>query len=183
LVSQKDPTTNASINQNAGKTQSRGIELSLGRKIIETLKLETALSYAKHEYKEWRGKDASGIPFNYAGNEMASAPRFMGNTRLTWIPTQKTSAQFEWIRVGSYFLQESNAPTTSGTDKGVSKYNGHNIFNFRASYDVCKNAGLFGRVMNIADKRYADSASISSNTAVYSPGLPRTFYAGLEVKW
>ena len=37
--------------------------------------------------------------------------------------------------------------------------------------------------MNIADKRYADSASVSSNTAMYAPGLPRTFYAGLELKW
>jgi outer membrane receptor protein involved in Fe transport len=78
LVSQKDPTTNASINQNAGKTQSRGIELSLGRKIIKSLKLETALTYAKHEYKEWKGKDASGNAFNYAGNTMAAAPRFHG---------------------------------------------------------------------------------------------------------
>jgi len=183
LVSQRDPATNASINQNAGKTQSRGVELSLGREMVKGLKLETALSYAKHEYKEWTGKDSSGNPFNYAGNEMVAAPRFIGNTRLTWTPTDKASTQFEWVRIGSYFLQDSNLGTTTGVDRGVSKYNGYDLFNFRASYEVCRNATVFGRVMNIADKRYADSASVSSNTAMFAPGLPRTFYAGFELKW
>lgn len=183
LVSQKDPATNATISQNAGKTQSRGVELSLGREMLKGLRLETALSYAKHEYKEWTGRDSSGHPFNYAGNEMAAAPRFIGNTRLTWTPTDKASAQFEWMRIGGYFLQDSNLATTSGANRGVSKYDGYDLFNFRASYDVCRNATVFGRVMNIADKRYADSASVSSNTAMYAPGLPRTFYAGLELKW
>jgi outer membrane cobalamin receptor len=42
---------------------------------------------------------------------------------------------------------------------------------------------LPGSVYNVADKRYADSAQLSSNQPVLSPGLPRTFYAGLEAKW
>ncbi|NBV86872.1 MAG: TonB-dependent receptor, partial [Verrucomicrobia bacterium] len=134
-------------------------------------------------FKQWSGKDSSGNAFNYAGNEMAAAPRFIGNTRLTWTPLDSVSAQLEWIRIGSYYLQDSNAGTTAGADKGVAKYAGYDLFNLRASYDLCKNATVFGRVMNIADKRYADSASVSSSTAVYSPGLPRTFFAGLEVKW
>ncbi len=183
LVAKRDPGTNASINQNAGKTQSRGVELSLGREMVKGLRIESALSYAKHEYKEWTGRDSGGNPFNYAGNEMAAAPRFIGNTRLTWTPTDKASTQFEWVRIGSYFLQDSNLGATTGVDRGVSKYNGHDLFNFRASYEVCRNATVFGRVMNIADKRYADSASVTSNTAMYAPGLPRTFYAGLELKW
>jgi len=183
LVSQKDAATNASFSQNAGKTESRGLELSLGRDLVKTLKLETALSYATHEYKEWKGKDASGNAFDYAGNQMAAAPHFMGNTRLTWTPTTAVSAQFEWVRIGGYFLQDSNTGSTVGVDKGTAKTNGYDLFNFRTSYALCRSASIFGRVMNIADKRYADSASISSNTAVYAPGLPRTFYAGLEVKW
>jgi outer membrane receptor protein involved in Fe transport len=183
LVSQKDPATNATINQNAGKTESRGVELSLGRPVVKTLRMDTALSYASHEYKEWKGKDALGNAFDYAGKQMAAAPHFMGSTRLTWTPSEAISAQMEWIRMGSYFLQDSNTGTTAGVDKGVAKYNGYDLFNFRTSYALCKNASVFGRVLNIADKRYAESASISSNTAVYAPGLPRTFYAGLEVRW
>ncbi|RFC44533.1 MAG: mostly Fe transport [Verrucomicrobia bacterium] len=185
LVSQKDPLTGASISQNAGKTQSRGIELALGREIFKSLKLETALSYSHHEYKQWISRNQNGsIAYDYSGKEIAAAPRFIGNTRLTWAPSQKISTQFEWVRIGGYFLQDATVrSTTTGVDRGVSKYSGYDLFNFRASYDVCKNATIFGRVMNIADKRYADSASVSSNTAMYAPGLPRSFYAGLELKW
>jgi outer membrane receptor protein involved in Fe transport len=37
--------------------------------------------------------------------------------------------------------------------------------------------------MNLTEQRYADSASVSSNTPVYSPALPRSLVAGLEARW
>jgi iron complex outermembrane receptor protein len=172
------PGGTLSFSENAGKTESRGIELSLGYELLKTLKIETALSYAKHEFREW--KSSLG---NFSGKEMASAPRFLGNTRLTWTPTEKASAQLEWVRMGSYFLQDSNLGTTAGPRAGIAKYEGHHLLNLRANYDFCKSAGIFARVLNLADRRYADSASVASSTALYSPGLPRTFYAGIELKW
>ena len=177
IVSMRDTASNLSYSENAGRTQSRGVEGSLSREFLRGLRLETALSYAKHEYIDWKGAT------DFSGKEMSFAPRFIGNTRLSWNPLDTLSAQLEWIRLGSYFLQDSNAGTTTGVNKGVAKYNGHDIFNFRTSYDLSKNATIFGRVMNVGDKRYAESATVASNTAVYAPGLPRTFYAGLEFKW
>jgi outer membrane receptor protein involved in Fe transport len=179
LVSQVDTSVAGlpSVTRNAGKTESRGVELSLGKKLTANLQVDTAVSYAKHEYRDWKSTA------DFSGNEMPSAPRFISNTRLTWTPIQKVSTQWEWVRIGSYLLQDSNAATAKGIDKGATKYAGYDLFNFRASYDVCKNATVFGRIMNVADKRYADSAAVSSDTAVYAPGLPRTFYAGLELKW
>ena len=179
IVSMKNTTTNLSYSENAGKTESRGLEASLGRELPGGLRVDTALSYAKHEYKEWRSTA------DYSGKEMPSAPRFIGNTRLTWKPNEAFSAQLEWVRMGSYYLQDSNVGTTLATDprRGVAKYDGHHLFNFRTSYEVCRNASIYARVLNLADKRYADSASVSSATAVYAPGLPRTFYAGVELKW
>ncbi|MCW7537991.1 hypothetical protein OOT46_09035 [Aquabacterium sp. A7-Y] len=44
-------------------------------------------------------------------------------------------------------------------------------------------ASVLARVMNLTDKRYAGSASVSSNTPVYSPALPRAYNAGLEATW
>ena len=41
---------------------------------------------------------------------------------------------------------------------------------------------LFASLYNLTDERYADSASISSSTPVFSPGLPRTVTVGIEVK-
>jgi outer membrane receptor protein involved in Fe transport len=48
---------------------------------------------------------------------------------------------------------------------------------------VSAGVAVFARVYNLTDVRWADSASVSSNTAVYSPGLPRTVYAGVDVRW
>ncbi len=179
IVSLRNTLTNLSYSENAGKTESRGVEASLGRDLPGGLRLETALSNAKHEYRQWRSTT------DFSGKEMPAAPRFIGNTRLSWKPVDAFSAQLEWVRMGGYYLQESNAGTTSAADprKGVAKYDGHHLLNFRSSYDVCRNASIYARVLNLADRRYADSASVASNTAVYAPGLPRTFYAGVELKW
>jgi outer membrane receptor protein involved in Fe transport len=83
--------------------------------------------------------------------------------------------QLEWVRIGSYYLDAANT---------YGKYSGHDLFNLRASVDIAKQTAGFLRVMNLADKRYADSASQSSASGgLYSPGLPRTVCAGIESRW
>jgi outer membrane receptor protein involved in Fe transport len=57
------------------------------------------------------------------------------------------------------------------------------VFNLRVQQRLSGGVTLFGRVMNLTDKRYADSASVTSNTPVFSPALPRTFFAGVEATW
>ena len=63
------------------------------------------------------------------------------------------------------------------------RYPGHDLVNLRTSWQVDPVWSVFVRLYNLADKRYADSAQVSSNTPVYSPGLPRVFYAGGEARW
>jgi iron complex outermembrane recepter protein len=107
---------------------------------------------------------------------MEAAPKTIANTRLTWRPNAQNTAQLEWIYLGSYWLEASNNPT-------YGKYEGHQVFNLRVSHALNKDISLFGRVMNLTDKRYADSASVSSSTPVFSPALPRAAYAGVDVRW
>jgi outer membrane receptor protein involved in Fe transport len=57
------------------------------------------------------------------------------------------------------------------------------LLNVRANWPFGSSVSAFASINNLTDERYADSASISSSTPVYSPGLPRTLYAGLEAKW
>jgi len=85
-------------------------------------------------------------------------------------------AQAEWIRIGSYWLEASNSTA-------FPRYPGHDLVNLRTSWQVDAVWSVFARLSNVADKRYADSAQISSNTPVYSPGLSRTYYIGAEVRW
>ena len=171
LVSQRDLATNVSTNVNAGRTEHRGIEAGVGARLGHRLRFDTALSYARHRYVDWVTATA-----NFTGKDMETAPKVMTNTRLTWRPIAGAMLQAEWVRIGSYWLEASNSPT-------FGKYPGHNLLNLRASYAVTKQFSVFGRVMNATDKRFADSASVSSNTPVFSPGLPRAFYGGAEFTW
>jgi outer membrane receptor protein involved in Fe transport len=171
LVTQRDLATNVTTTVNAGKTRHRGIEVGLHKGFAAGWRLDTALSYAKHTYVDW--VTSSG---DFSGKEMESAPRVMANTRVSWTPRDGTTAQLEWVHLGSYWLEASNSPV-------YGKYPGHDVFNLRVQQRLSGGVTLFGRVMNLADKRYADSASVSSLTPVFSPALPRTFYAGLEATW
>lgn len=171
LVSQRDLATNVTVNVNAGETEHKGVELGLGRTFGERWRFDTAVSYAKHTYVDWVTNTA-----DFSGKEMETAPRWLTNTRLSWTPWRGTRAQLEWVRIGSYWLEASNDPA-------FGKYEGHDLFNLRISHQVNRHLALFGRIMNLTDERYADSASVSSNTRVYSPGLPQAWYAGVELDW
>ena len=84
--------------------------------------------------------------------------------------------QLEWVRISSYWLEAGNSAVFGRSP-------GHDLLNVRTRYALTPHAALFVRVMNAADKRFADSASVSSNTRVFSPGLPRAVYAGVELTW
>jgi outer membrane receptor protein involved in Fe transport len=168
LLSQKDDTGFA-VQTNNGKTQHRGIEFGLGRVINPNLRLDLASSYATHTYKDWVTSTV-----NFSGNNIEQAPNLLLNMRLTWRPAPTTLAQIEWVKIGSYYLDAENL---------YGKYEGHDLFNLRTSYAMNSDLTVFARVTNLLDKRYADSASATSSGALYSPGLPRTAYMGVEMKW
>ncbi len=171
LVSQRDLVTNVTTSVNAGKTSHRGIEAGFGVEVSQDLRLDSALSYTRHRYERWVTSTA-----DFSGNDMEAAPRILSNTRVSWSPTPRVEAQLEWIHVDDYWLEASNS-------SAFPRYEGHDLFNVRANWEATSAITLFARVMNVTDERYADSAQISSNTPVYSPGLPRTYFAGIDVRW
>lgn len=171
LVSQRDLATNVTTAVNAGKTEHRGVEAGLGVPLGTRLRLDAALSHARHRYVSWVTAAA-----DFSGRTIEAAPAVLANARLTWRPVTAALLQLEWVRVGSYWLEASNAAA-------FGRYAGHDLLNVRARYAVTKRLALSARVMNAADKRYADSASVTSNTPVFSPGLPRAFYGGVEFNW
>lgn len=171
LVNQRDLATDVTVTTNAGKTRHKGIELGLGRTFGRQWRFDTAVSYAKHTYVDWVTNTA-----DYSGKEMEAAPRWIANTRLAWMPRATTMVQIEWVKIGSYWLEASNSPA-------FGKYEGYDLLNLRVNQEVNTYLTAFARIMNLTDRRYADSASVSANTPVYSPGLPRAYYAGIEAKW
>jgi iron complex outermembrane receptor protein len=70
--------------QNAGKSQSYGIEMALAYQINERLKANLALTYNRSEFTE-DFVAADGITtINAEGNQIPEVPEFMANMSLLW---------------------------------------------------------------------------------------------------
>ncbi|MEW6313984.1 MAG: TonB-dependent receptor [Pseudomonadota bacterium] len=174
VVSYRDPATTATTSTNAGKTLHQGIEIGVNAEPVKTLRLDLAYSYAKHTYEDWNVVTGT-INSNLSGKEMETAPRTIANLRLTYAPGFMNGGSLgaEVVTLGNYWMDQNN----------TQKYSGHDLLNLSASYPV-GGLELFARVNNVADKRFAESASYSTNNGrVFAPGLPRTVYAGLQYRW
>ena len=174
ILSYKDPVTNATQSLNAGKTLHQGIEVGLGTAITHDLKLDVAYSYARHTYETWVAKVGS-TNVDFSGKDMETAPRVIGNAVLSYSPRSLNGgrASIEWVSLGQYWLDQANTQT----------YSGHNLVNLRINYFPTRNVELFGSILNLAGRRFAESASLSSGNEVFAPGMPRTVYVGLRYTW
>ena len=168
IVTLRDTATNFTQTVNAGRTRHEGIELGLGVPIAKDWSVDAAVSQARHTYVDW----ATSVG-DFSGKEMESAPRTLANVRLHWTPSREARLTLEWTRIGAYWLDAANTV----------RYPGHELLSARVNWPLAPRVKLFVNVTNLADKRYADSASIVSSTPVYSPGLPRTYYAGATFQW
>jgi len=169
ILSYRNPVTNATTAVNAGRTLHRGVELGLGAPLAQAWRLYASVSYAKHSYEKWLVPGTA----DFSGKEIEIAPRLIANTRLVYAPTQAFKLQAEWIKLGSYWLDQAN----------TAKYDGHDVFNLRGSVKVAQGIEIFGSVSNLFDKRYAESASLSSGQEVFAPAMPRTAILGVQATW
>jgi iron complex outermembrane receptor protein len=167
-----DPSNGLRLSQNAGATNHRGVELGAGVGFGRGLRLDGAVSYAKHTYVEWSPR--AGV--DYSGNEMELAPRFVGNARLSYRPTFLSSGvvAVEWVRLGSYWMDPEN----------THQYDGHDLFNLFATIPVLEHLELSGRVTNLGDRRFAETSSYNQQQGErFRPGAPRQFFFGAQYRF
>lgn len=155
---------------NAGKTLHEGIEAGLTVDLSQRWSFDVAASYAEHRYESWlennSGKD-------YSGNEMPRAPRQIMSARLAYQAPSLNNGriELEWESLGRYWMDNDN----------TSQYEGHTLYNLRVNYPVMKKLEVYGRVLNLADERYATNASYSvSGGDEFAPGMPRAVYVGMS---
>ncbi len=166
-----DPTNGLRLTQNAGATNHRGVEVGVGVGLARGLRLDGALSYARHTYVQWQPRP--GV--RYTGNEMELAPRFVGNTRLSYRPPFLSSGlvAVEWVKLGSYWMDPENTHT----------YGGHDLFNVFATVPLMAHLELSGRVTNLADRRFAETSSFNAQQGErFRPGAPRQFFLGVQYR-
>jgi len=154
---------------NTGKTSHRGLELGLDVSPMERLTVSTAYTYAVHRFEEWETK----LGTDFSGNEMDVAPRVILNAEIAYqIPVLEGAAvAVEWNKVGSYWMDPNN----------TSKYDGHDVFNLRASLKFLDNLTLLGRVGNLTDALFAERATYNAFRGdEFAPGSPRTVNISLR---
>ena len=145
-------TDSESINVPDGKTKHTGIELGMFYPFNELFDIGVNVTFAKHEYDFDRA--SSNIE---KGSYLVAAPKRMGNIRLGWNVTPQSRAELEWVHMGEYYLDDANAH----------KYEGHDVFNLRASHAVTDSLTLYGRVHNLFDADYAERADYNGFSEQY----------------
>ena len=143
---------------NDGETSHRGIEWQLGYALNPDWKIATAGAWAKHLYSN--SSPLNGVSVN--GNDIDTAPRYQGSAQLRYQPSERITAELEWLYLGRYFLDAANNH----------QYPGHNVLNLslRQSFERWD---LRLRATNLGDKRIADRADFAFGSYRYFVGERR----------
>jgi len=160
-----DDATSQNYYENGESTIHKGVEVTAYAQMFDDWGAKLAYSYSQHNY------DNDKI---YGDNEMAEAPNHTANARLIYTPSylHGLSMMAEWVYVGTYWMDNAN----------TKEYDGYSLGNLKADYRMNDTVSFFGKVTNITDERYASSASLGWGES-YTPGDPRQFYGGLELRW
>jgi len=152
-----------------GKTNHKGIELTLNININEKSNLISNFTYGDHKYDF--NSDTSMKENIRIGNDVDTSPKLMANLILNTSVTDNLSFAFELEQMDSYFTDAAN----------LHKYEGHTLLHFRSALNYSEKLKLYLRVDNLTDKDYAERADFNAYGGDrYFPGLPREIYVGLE---
>ncbi len=156
------------FNVDGQKTDSTGLELLLNHRFDERWSFKLAASLADHEY----ASDQLVGGQNIRGNQVDTAPEFVGSAFLNWQATNRLNTEVELHRTSKYFLEPGNNFT----------YPGHTLLHVRSSYAISDALKASLRLFNVTDKRFAERADFTSFTDQrYFPGEPRSLFG--ELKW
>lgn len=165
---------------NAGRTRHRGLEGAIGVALTRTLRLDASGALAEHRYIAWT--PAAPRPgfagSDFSGRLMEQAPRTLGNVLLAWSPRRLAGGRLaaELSHLGRYAMDPNNAQF----------YPGFTTVNLHANAMVTPGVELFVRATNVTNRRFAELASFNPNERLvtdrftYTPGVPRSVFAGLR---
>ena len=165
-----------SYNKNAGKTRSRGVELSLSQQLA-AWDWRLGATWAKHEFVNYLVSAKVGAVEDYSGKVMPQAPAHTVNAQVGWKITPDSRVALGMVKQGAYWMNNLNTV----------RYEGHTLFNLTASHKLQGGLEVWGQVRNLTDERYSDSASSSYKSGTftpntqntYSPGAPRSVMVGM----
>jgi outer membrane receptor protein involved in Fe transport len=156
------------FNVSDGRTRHFGLETEATWRPARRHELTLSATLARHRYAFDRA--ASGGEIIKSGNDIDTAPPFMGNARWLYRPRPDLTLELEGIRVGPYYLDAAN----------TARYGGHTLLNLRADWAANTHLTLYARITNLTGRDYAERADFAFGEYRYFPGQPRRLWVGGE---
>ncbi|VAW01420.1 TonB-dependent receptor [hydrothermal vent metagenome] len=158
------------FNVDNGKSRHFGADMMVKIALGAHFTIRGNMSIARHSYDF----DYISRGVNLRDRDIDTAPRHFGSMQIAWRPTDRINAELEWVHMGSYYLDPEN----------LHKYGGHDYLNLRAEFQMTEDYGIFLRLMNITNRKYAERADYTTFTDErYFPGKPRSLYAGINISF
>ncbi len=152
-------------NVSGARTRHHGVEASLAWALSSRWLLAVDGTWARHRY-DFTFTPPRGEQF-IAGNDVDTAPRWLGSTRLQFSPDQALDFELQWLHQGDYFIDAENRH----------HYAGHDLFNLRAAWWLSDRSLVTIRLNNLTDTGYADRADFAFGRYRYFPGRGRELFA------
>jgi outer membrane receptor protein involved in Fe transport len=156
------------FNVSDGRTRHFGLETEATWRPARRHELTLSATLARHRYAFDRA--ASGGEIIKSGNDIDTAPPFMGSARWLYRPQRDLTLELEGIRVGPYYLDAAN----------TARYGGHTLLNLRADWAANTHLTLYARITNLTGRDYAERADFAFGEYRYFPGQPRRLWVGGE---
>jgi len=148
-------------------TRHRGAELAWRWQPSDARWLDANLAYSDQRYDFDR---------RLAGNEtirrgavVDTAPRWLGGLRAGQRFADRWEAELESVWQGGYFIDAGN----------TRRYDGHVLWNLRIDHDLAARWTLGLRVMNLADRRYAERVDFAFGDVRSFPGAGRGLFVSV----
>lgn len=157
------------LNVTDGTTRHQGIELAALWQISDQIVFNGNVSWSDQVYTFDRTV-GNGSEVIRDGNQIDTAPEWLANASITWLPNDAFTLSISTDYVGEYFTNPAN----------TEDYPGHLVGNLRASYDVSDSLKTFLIVRNFTDETYADRADFAFGDERYFPGEPLNVTFGIR---
>jgi iron complex outermembrane receptor protein len=184
LLVTKRITEDIFTGMNAGKTRHQGLELLLRNRIFDlssfpgTLKSTFSYTFSRNRFVDFTDDGNS-----YNGNDLPGIPDQYAQLQLSWNPVKKLEIFTHLQYTGNQYINDAN----------TLKYESCFLVSIKAANQFqIKKAGVFNvyaGVNNLTNTHYASMLLVNalgfgnSEPRYYYPGLPRHFYAGVEIRF
>lgn len=156
-------------NVSNGETEHNGAEISASYDIYENVYINANVSYAQHNYTN----DLRLARISIKGNEIDTAPEFMGSVQLAWNINSSLLTELSLQRMGNYYLNPEND----------AEYAGHTLLDLNLRYTYSKQLVLSANIYNLLDEDYAERADSAFGNYRYFVGQPRRIFLTATWQW